>query len=342
MRPLFHPTLVNGRTGDPALYIETQFANRAILFDIGDIATLSPRKVLHVDHVFVSHAHIDHFFGFDRLLRLLIGREKEVALYGPGGFIDHVHHRLQAYWWNLADSYANDLVFAVTEIASPAASRTARFRLRNAFAPELAANGVIVDNVICSQPAFRVTTAILEHHHAPCLGFAIEEVAHLNVWKSRLDDLGLPVGSWLRDLKQAVMEGRPAGHLLHVPAGHGSDAVREVPLADLSGLLTVTPGQKIAYVTDIADTAANRIAAVNLVSQADMLFIESPFVQADAALAAERSHLTTAAAGAIARDARVRRVEPFHFSPRYAGQEARMLNEVNAAFEGRSAETAGP
>jgi ribonuclease Z len=341
MRPLFHPALVNGRTGDPALYIETQFANRAILFDIGDIAALSPRKVLHVDHVFVSHAHIDHFFGFDRLLRLLVGREKEIALYGPSGFIDHVHHRLQAYWWNLADSYASDLVFAVTEILSAAESRAARFRLQNAFASEPASDGVIVDGVICSQPAFRVTTAILEHHHAPCLGFAVEEVAHLNVWRSRLADLGLPVGSWLRDLKQAMMEGRPDDHLLRVPAGHGSD-VREVPLSALTGLVTVTPGQKIAYVTDIADTAANRAAAVNLVRNADMLFIESPFVQADAALAAERSHLTTAAAGTIAREARVRRVEPFHFSPRYAGQEAQMLNEVNAAFEGRNLETAGP
>lgn len=339
MRPLFHPTLVNGRSGDPALYIETQFANRAILFDVGDIGALPPRKILHVDHVFVSHAHIDHFFGFDRLLRLLVGREKQVALYGPAGFIDHVHHRLQAYWWNLSESYACDLVFETTEIVSPAECRMARFRLKNAFALEPAGAGVIADNVICREPTFRVSTAILEHHRAPCLGFAVEEVAHLNVWKSRLADLGLSVGPWLRDLKQAVMEGRPADHRLCVPAGHGSSAPREMPLGALSGLVTITPGQKIAYVTDAADTAANRAAAIRLARDADVLFIEAPFMQADAALAAVRSHLTTTTAGAIARDARVRRVEPFHFSPRYAGQEARMLNEVNAVFEGRNVET---
>jgi ribonuclease Z len=342
MRPLLHPTLVNGRTGDPALYIETQFANRAILFDIGDIAALPPRKVLHVDHVFVSHAHIDHFFGFDRLLRLQVGRERDVALYGPAGFIDHVHHRLQAYWWNLAESYSFDLVFTATEIASPVESRTTRFRLRNAFAPEPVGNGIIAGNVICAQPSFRVMAAILEHHHAPCLGFAVEEVAHLNVWKSRLADRGLPVGAWLRDLKQAVMEGRPGEHVLRIPAGDGSPDMRDMPLAALRDLLTVTPGQKIAYVTDIADTPANRAAAAGLARNADMLFIEAPFVEADAALAAERSHLTTGAAGTIAREARVRRVEPFHFSPRYAGQEIRMLNEVNAAFEGRPVESALP
>jgi ribonuclease Z len=340
MRPLLHPTLVNGRSGDPALYIETQFANRAILFDIGDIAALSPRKVLRLDHVFVSHTHIDHFFGFDRLLRLLVGREKQIALYGPIGFIDHVHHRLQAYRWNLSDSYACDLVFVVTEIISPAEVRMARFRLKNAFAVEPAGEGVIIDNVICSQPDFRISAAILEHHHSPCLGFAVEEVAHINVWKSRLADLGLPVGPWLRELKQAVTEGRPGDHLLRVPAGQGCPSVREMSLAALSGILTVTPGQKIAYVTDISDTAANRKAAVSLVQNADLLFIEAPFVQADSALAAKRSHLTTTAAGMIAREARVRRVEPFHFSPRYAGNEARMLNEVNAGFEGRHSEAA--
>jgi ribonuclease Z len=288
----------------------------------------------------VSHAHLDHFVGFDRLLRVLVGREKTVALYGPGGFIDHVHHKLQAYLWNLADRYLADLVFVVTEIASSSESRIAQFRLRNAFAAEPIGTGAIVNNVICSQPAFQVSATVLEHR-TPCLGFAIEEVAHVNVWKTRLADRGLSVGPWLRELKQAIIEGRPAHHPLRVPAGQGSADTREVPLGALRGVVTVTPGQKIAYVTDAADTPANRAAIVGLVRNADLLFIEATFAQADAELAAERSHLTTAAAGTIARKAQVRRVEPFHFSPRYAGQDERMLSEVNAAFAGACSEGAG-
>jgi len=110
-----------------------------------------------------------------------------------------------------------------------------------------------------------------------------------------------------------------------------------MPLAALRSVVTVTAGQKIAYVTDVADSPANREAIVRLVQNADLLFIEAAFAQADAALAAERAHLTTEAAGCIARAAGVRRIEPFHFSPRYAGEEARMLDEVMAAFEGRPA-----
>jgi ribonuclease Z len=117
MRPLLHPFLVNGRSGDPALYVETLFEKGAILIDLGDLANLSPRRIQRLEHVFVSHTHIDHFVGFDRLLRVLVGREKVVRLYGPTGFIAQVHHKLAAYCWNLVDRYAADLVFVVTEVA---------------------------------------------------------------------------------------------------------------------------------------------------------------------------------------------------------------------------------
>jgi ribonuclease Z len=333
MRPLLHPSLVNGRSGDPALYIETLFEKRAILFDLGDITALSPRKVQRLTHVFVSHAHIDHFVGFDRLLRLLVGREKEISLYGPAGFIDHVHHKIHAYRWNLADRYLCDLVFTVTEIDSSLETRTARFRLKNAFAAEPVGGGRIIDGVIHAEPTFRVSTAVLTHR-TPCLGFAIEESIHVNVWKNRLAELGLPVGSWLRKLKRAVMENRPDDHLVRIdPRPTASDAP-EMPLGVLRAVLTVTPGQKIGYVTDVADTAANRKAIIELAQNADLLFIEAAFAEADVLLATDRAHLTTAAAGRIAREAGVRQVEPFHFSSRYAGEDARMLSEVMTAFLG--------
>ena len=108
-----------------------------------------------------------------------------------------------------------------------------------------------------------------------------------------------------------------------------------MPLGKLREVLTINPGQKIGYVTDVADTADNRKAIVELVKSADLLFIEAAFARADVALATERAHLTTEAAGQIARQAGVRRVEPFHFSPRYAGEDERMQNEVMAAFAGQ-------
>jgi ribonuclease Z len=330
VRPILHPRLVNGRYGDPALYVEMQFEAQAILFDLGDISILPTRKIHRLEHIFVSHAHIDHFYGFDRLLRILVGREKTLHLYGPTEFINQVGHKLQAYRWNLAGRYDCDLVFIVSEVVSPKEIRTARFRLSRAFSPEIDGQRRIDQGLIHNESAFRVRTAILEHR-TPCLAFAIQESLHVNIWKNRVVELGLPVGPWLRQLKRLVLESQADDVPVRIDVGSNS---RELPLGLLRSAVRLTPGQKIGYVTDVADTPSNRALIIDLVRHADMLFIEAPFAIADAALAAQRAHLTTAAAGEIAREAEARRVEPFHFSPRYEREEKEMMEEVMEAFRG--------
>jgi ribonuclease Z len=172
------------------------------------------------------------------------------------------------------------------------------------------------------------------------LGFALEEAVHVNVWKNRLAEQGLPVGPWLHELKRAVMANEPDDHSIRIISAASKSEIGEVRLGELRDAVTITPGQKIAYVTDAADTPENRAAIVGLARDADILFIEATFAQDDAALATERAHLTTTAAGEIARAAEARRVEPFHFSRRYEGDEQRLLDEVMAAFGGPDSEGA--
>ena len=326
MRPLLHPSLVNGRFGDPALYVEALHQRGAMLFDMGDLSPLSARDLLRVGHVFVSHTHIDHFIGFDLLLRLSVGREKRIEMVGPAGFAARVHHKLQGYEWDLVDRYETDLVFDVTELLRPDRARRVCFRFKNRFRAEGEAEIPVADGVVAEPMGLRVTAAILDHH-GPCLGFAVAEPAHANVWKNRLEERGLPTGQWLQALKRAVIDDLPDGHPIALADG------ATAPLGTLRDLVTVSEGQKIAYVTDVADTPSNRDAIAALASGADTFFIEARFAAGDAEQARERAHLTTTAAGEIARAAGVRKVEPFHFSPRYDGEEERMLGEVAAAFQ---------
>jgi ribonuclease Z len=327
MKPLFHPRLVNDPFGDPALYVDFLFERRALLLDLGDLSPLSARQLLRVTHAFVSHAHMDHFVGFDALLRILLGREKRLHLYGPPDFLDRVEHKLAGYTWNLVAGYEHDFVIRVTEVRPDGASSLAEFRTRTGFQREPIATGELPSSgVLLEEDAFRVRTVFLDHG-IPCLGFALEEKLHVNVWKTGLDEMGLPTGIWLREVKAAAARGEPDSRTFRI-------ANREVTLGEMrQHAIRIVPGQKIAYVTDVACTETNAAAIVDLARGADLLFIETAFTHAEEARAALKRHLTARQAGLLGREAGVKRLVPFHFSPKHQDEADILLREALAALE---------
>ena len=88
---------------------------------------------------------------------------------------------------------------------------------------------------------------------------------------------------------------------------------------------------------EITRLGQSRISThLGLLSDCDLLYIESVFSDADRDQAARKNHLTARQAGEIARRLRAKRVVPFHFSPRYRGTEAALVAEIDEAA-GRSA-----
>ncbi|MCC7017096.1 MAG: hypothetical protein IT564_07835 [Rhodospirillales bacterium] len=335
MRPILQWRLVNNPFGDPGVYGEFMFERRAVIFDLGDIANLSPRKLLRLSHVFISHAHMDHFAGFDPLLRVLLGRSLRLYLYGPPGFIDRLEHKLRAYSWNRIRSYGENLALDVSEISPAGPSARACFQSKESFARELLAPARHEEGVIARAEGFRVRAATLDHG-IPCLAFAFEEDRHVNVWKNRLADEGLDVEPWLRTLKQAVLAGAPDETPIRAAVrGDKQSSAVERPLGELKRtVLEIVPGQKVAYVTDAVYHEDNAARIATLANEADILFIETPFLHQDAETAARKCHLTAHQAGLIARRARAKRMVPFHFSPRYTGRAEDIRREAGAAFAG--------
>lgn len=332
MRPSFHPRLVNDPWADPALYVEFLFESRAMLFDAGDLRALAPRKILRVSDVFISHAHMDHFMGFDWLVRICLGREKRLRLFGPPGFLDQIDHKLAAYTWNLARNYDTDFSLAVAELAPDGVRRSADFSCHGGFRRVHEATSV-GDLTLVDEPAFRVRAVVLDHK-IPCLAFALEEKAHVNIWRNRLAELGLAAGPWLRDLKHAVLQGAADDSLVTAPRADSAGTLR-VPLGVIKAhALRVVPGEKLCYVTDCAHHDANLARIVELVEGCDVLFIEAMFLDADAGHAAAKAHLTARQAGEIARIAGARRVVPFHFSARYSGRFDCLQAEFEDAYRG--------
>lgn len=337
MRHPLEPQLVNDVFGDPGLHVDFRDERRALLFDLGDLTALPPRKLMRLSHVFVTHTHMDHFAGFDQLLRVVLGRKERLTLFGGPGFVDQVEHKLHAYTWNVVHRYEVELVLDVHELGVDGQGRRARFSSRTRFAREPLAPWQPAGDLLHEDVACRVRARFVDHG-MPCLAFAVEEKTQATIAKDRLAALGVATGAWLRELKRAVLDGAPDDTPieLHWRDRDGEHRMRR-PLAALRDIvIAARRGRRIGYVTDLRYTAANMETLSQLLAGADLLYIEAVFLDADAQHAARKNHLTARQAGQIARAIGARRVLPFHFSPRYEERAAELAAEVQAAWAGEA------
>ena len=332
MRSNFLPKLINDPLGDPGVMVEFLDEKRALQFDLGDLSSTRNSDLLKISHVFVSHTHIDHFIGFDHLLRVIFGRGKTIHLYGPENFIANVAGKLGGFTWNLVDRYSESVTIEVIEVQRGRLVK-AKFKAIDQFKKsdvrEISfANGILVD-----ENKFSVRTAILEHS-VPCLGFSLEEKNHVNICKDQLKKMCYQSGPWLNELKAYACSGKPEEYILDVPLlKKGS---KKKSLGQLKEeLVLVSTGQKISYIVDTVYNEANKKRIVELVQGSDVLFCESPFLSEETVRGQERFHLTAHQAGTIAREADVKKLNVFHFSGRHTMRTEQIVREAENAFQGK-------
>lgn len=333
MRPSFIPRLVNGPFDDPGLFLSLTFRKRALLFDLGDLSALSAGDLLKTTHVFVTHTHMDHFVGFDQLLRLLLGRGKTLHMFGPKGFLINLKGKLQAYTWNLVHNYDEGLTITATEMGT-SRSKTQTFDCQKGFAPSAPIVESACPAFILEEPQFNVQAAILDHQ-IPSLAFALQERFHINILKPRLEDLGLEVGPWVSQFKKLVFQKSDPATQIEVLQKGLNNSTTTFALGELAEkIVRITPGQKIAYVVDAVYNDENEAKILALANGADHLFIEAAFLEQDRGIAKAKYHLTAHQAGTLARKARVREMSVFHHSPRYMDQGHLLKAEAESAFRG--------
>jgi ribonuclease Z len=323
MKTSFLPRLVNGQTGDPALFVDILREKRALLFDCGTLTGLSPSEILRITDIFVTHAHIDHFIGFDHLLRLHMGRGKRVRLYGPKGIIGCVRGKLSGYTWNLVKRQR--LVFEVFEVDG-SRLRASEFWCRNRF--RQSGSRLLEESEFLFEDELVQVRATILDHKIPSLGFSVTERDFYNIDPVKLEVMGKRPGPWLNQLKSWARRGRdPAGKIEVDGEKLGAAALAEK-------LLIVTPGRTLAYVADVRGSRDNREKIVELSRGADILFCEGAFLHEDKERADETYHLTARDAGELARRAGVARLVVFHFSPKYEGRFDELESEAQQALGG--------
>jgi ribonuclease Z len=305
MQPTFVHSAINSPFEDPAVFVRILREKRALLFDAGDISRLKPGDLQKISDVFVTHTHVDHFIGFDTLIRALLRRTIPLRVYGPSTITDCIEGKLKGYSWNLIREYPLEIyVFSIN-------GNTvchSQFFARNRFQREDTAIRTI-NGVLFREPRLTVKTLLLDHQ-IPCMAYSVEEEFHININKALLSEMGLPVGPWLASLKKAIREQMP-GELEFVVSD------RRYRLEELRAIATITEGQKISYVTDVSITDDNIRRIIEFVRGSDTLYCEAYFMDKDIDRARERFHLTAKLTGSIARKAGVKHLVVMHHSPRY-------------------------
>ncbi len=312
--------LVNGVFGDPLLHLRLHNRKRSFLFDLGEGGRLPARLAHQVTDVFISHAHIDHIYGFLWLLRSRIGVTKSCRMFGTPGLSDRIASLINGIHWDRIGEGGPR--FEVGELHDEhllvyglQAGRIGKTPFDDRPAP----GGLLLDDSDC-----KVRAVTLAHEGIPVLAYRLELAPKLNVLKERLLERNLAPGPWLGELKERIVAADWQA-IIRLPDGSKAPAGSLV-----DELIQVTPARKLAYATDLSDTGANREKLSVLAQGAHVFFCEAAFLAADKQYSELSGHLTTHACGEIARTAGVEQLVPFHFSRRYEEKSQQVYDEVRA------------
>jgi len=311
--------LGGGKQGDPSLYVDLVDKKMGLLFDCG-FNNFSVAQIKKVAFIFVSHTHVDHFIGFDVILRMNLDEPKHLQVLGPPGILRNVQGKLNGYTWNICQNLK--LKITATEIRN-GKTRSASYYSHRGFQEEDASEGEVRTALVETED-FTVEYTELDHM-IPSFGYAFKEKDSYNVNKESLARLGLLPGPWLKDLKERVQDPGRLDERIEVQGR--SLSVRSLK----EQLLEFKKGRKIAYVTDTIFNETTRKKIVQLIRGADLFYCEACFLERDREKAKVSHHLTARESGILAREAQVKKLILFHISRRYQEIES-SLEEARREF----------
>ncbi len=320
--------LLNGSTGDPVLFIDYPGKDDAFLFDAGDLTRLGDDRLADLRAVFITHHHMDHFVGFDRILRANLDRDKVLPIVGPADTIRRVYARTTSYEHPYFPF--QKLALRVHEVW-PDRTRVALLECAKHFPEPKVEEAPWCGPAIYEHEDLTVEAAHADHS-VPCLSFALVERIGYHPDPLKLARGALRPGPWVTEVLTRLRAGAPSETALEIDGGCFTLG------ALAAGYFTVSGGGRVAYVTDTAWSAASRPGLLKLAGRAKRLYCDSYYAQAQAKQAATHRHMTATQAAEAAKLAKVDELVLIHFAPRYAGHYDDLLAEARGLFPKTTAE----
>jgi len=330
MRRIFRylePTFFAGLIEDPCLVVRDRPIHRSIMLDCGSLHHLAKRELKPVRAIFVSHAHMDHFMGFDVFVRQVHASPRTVELFGPPGFAQRVAARLSGYDWNLTEPYW--CTFLVHEV-HPQQLVSFEFPGPEGFPCRRLGERPREGSVIYRCNHLEVAAELFDHG-IPVLSFRVSEAKLFSVDEDKMAALGLVPGDWLRELKRYFSADWRTDRPLWVLRRQGEVEVEE-PVASAAALYHSIRKEwepsGIGYLTDIGFTEENREAAIRFLSGVTLLVGECAFLSEDRHKARTSLHLCTDDVNELLEVLRPRFFLPMHLSKTYLGRSSELYAEL--------------
>lgn len=325
--------LVNGSTGDPVLYVDSPGKDNALLFDAGENSALSMQELGDLDAVFISHHHVDHFIGLDRIVRANLDRDKSLQIFGPTGTIRKVYDRIKSYEYPFFPF--QKIVIRVHDVL-PGSICSALLECTRRFPEPEVTETSRTGRVIYETASIVVETTPVEHT-VPCLAYAMLEKPGWHLLADKLTARGLKIGKWASDALHRARAGDPASTSITPPQG---------PPLTLQEFLdeycVESPGARIAFVTDTAWTDNVKPGLLELAAGAWRLYCDCFYAKEQAKSAETYRHMTTGNVAEFASLANVEELILIHFASRYVHEYQRLVDEVCERFPNVVAEVPTP
>lgn len=320
--------LVNGSTGDPVLFIDYPGRDDAILFDGGDNGRLSLKQLAGLEAVFITHHHVDHFIGLDRIIRANIDQDKVLHLFGPQNTIRKVYDRIVSYEYPFFPF--QKLVVEVTEVL-PGKLRTGLLECSRHF-PEPTIKERAWKGPLLHENQFLQVEVAFTDHTVPGVAYALVEKTGYHPDPAKLANGTLRPGSWVGEALNRLRAGEELEHTLEIDGGRYTLGT----LADK--YFDVSPGSRVTFITDTAFSEASRPGLLKLAHKATRLYCDSFYSNTHLKQAQQYRHMTATQAAELAKAAKVEQLILIHFAQRYAGKYEDLITEARAIFPRVSAD----